>query len=339
MNLAKDYRGGERQTEYLVRELASRGWRQRLVARRGNELAERCADLAGTDVVATSSNLISAGRATRGTSLVHAHEARGVYAGWFATRVYGIPSMLTRRVVRTQKRSWLRDRAYRSASAVVGVSAAVAEHVRRSYPDLDPEVVYDGRGELPTDEASIRDLRNRYSGKTLIGHIGTYDHSVKGQLTIIDVARRAATERPRWHFLLLGEGRDRELFAQRIADLDNIELTGFVERIGDYLSLFDVFLLPSLHEALGSSMLDAMHFGVPVVASRVGGIPEFVEEGVNGFLMTPQSSDELMAGIDRIAGDIALAGSMSAANRQKAAAFTIGRMADDYEAIYRRILG
>lgn len=339
VNLAKDYRGGERQTELLVLELAARGWQQRLVVRHGQPLAERCADVPDVDIVSTSSNLVAAGRATKGTSLVHAHEARGVYAGWFATKVYGIPSMLTRRVTRTQKASWLRNRAYRSASAVVGVSQAVADQLAASYPDIAPVVIADAHGDLQVEADVATALRARYDGKVLIGHVGSYDHSAKGQLTIIDVASRAATERPDWHFLLLGAGKDEALFRERIGSLENIELVGFVENVGDYLAAFDVFVFPSLHEALGSSVLDAMQFGLPVVATRVGGIPEFVEDGVNGFLVAREAPDELMAGIDRIVGDEELAASMHLANRARAAVYDAAHMADRYEAIYRRLIG
>lgn len=338
VNLAKDYRGGERQTELLVRELAAREWQQRLVVRRGQPLAERCADVPGLEIVPTSSNLVAAGRATKGTTLVHAHEARGVYAGWFATNVYGIPFMLTRRVTRTQKSSWLRDRAYRAASAVVGVSQAVAGQVTAGYPDIEPIVIADAHGNLPVDAEVAAAIRERYAGKTLIGHIGSYDHSAKGQLTIIDVASRAATGRPDWQFLLLGAGKDEALFRERIGDLGNIELLGFVDNVGDYLAAFDVFVFPSLHEALGSSVLDAMQFGLPVVATRVGGIPEFVEDGVNGFLVAREAPDELMAGIDRIVGNEELTASMHLANRARAAVYDAAHMADRYEAIYRRLI-
>lgn len=339
VNLARQFRGGERQTELLIRELADRGRRQRLVVRHGQPLAERFADVDGLEIACTASNLLAAGRATRGSSLVHAHEARGVYAGFFATTVYGIPSVLTRRVTRLKPSAWLRDRAYRAASAVVAVSSAVADSIAAAYPEIDTTVIADAHGNLAVDAEVAGTLRQRYEGKVLVGHVGSYDHGTKGQLTIIEVAARAAREHPDWHFLLLGSGKDEALFRERIGDLRNIELTGFVDNVGDYLSAFDVFIFPSLHEALGSSVLDAMRFGLPIVASRVGGIPEFVEDGVNGFLISPEAPAELLAAIDRIVADDELAGSIHLANRAKAAEFDAARMADRYEAIYRDILG
>lgn len=338
INLAADYRGGERQTELLIRELASRGWQQRLVIREGQELAERCADVDGLEIEVGSSNMLRAGRACKGVSLVHSHEARGVYSGWYTNWAYKLPTVITRRVVKVQNRSFFRDRAYKAAGAIVAISQAVADHIRLTYPDIRPVLISDAHADLQVDAEVSAAIRERYAGKVLIGHAGTYDHSAKGQLTIIEAARRAKDERPDWHFLLLGAGRDEELFRAKIGDLKNIELAGWVENVGDYMAAFDVFAFPSLHEALGSSVLDAMKFGLPVVASRVGGIPEFVEDGVNGVLIAPEAADELFEGIARVVDDRALSGAINLANRAKASKYTAARMAEAYEAVYRELL-
>ncbi len=338
VNLAKDYRGGERQTEILIRELAERGWSQRLVVRPGQELAQRCDGIPNLDIVADRSNPLTAAWAIKGAAISHAHEARAVYSGWYASLRYGVPSVLTRRLTKTLKPSWLRDRSYRAAAAVAAISDAAADNVRERYPDIDVEIVPDAHSGLDVDAADATALRARYDGKFVIGHVGSYIHETKGQLTIIEVARRAQSERPDWHFLLLGGGRDEALFRERIADLTNVELVGFVDNLGDYYATFDLFVFPSLHEALGSSLLDALRFGLPVVASRVGGIPETIWDGVNGILVEPESPDQLMAGIVEIADDEDKAGAMHLANRLRAEEYSAEAMAEDYERIYRRHL-
>jgi glycosyltransferase involved in cell wall biosynthesis len=117
-----------------------------------------------------------------------------------------------------------------------------------------------------------------------------------------------------------------------------VEFAGFVENVADYLATFDVFIYPSLREGLGSSLLDAMHFGLPIVASEVGGIPEIVEHKVNGLLIAPGSARELIAAIQRVVTDPGLRESMRRENRNKAARFGVARMATSYESIYRSIL-
>ncbi len=301
-------------------------------------LARRCADIPNLDIVPVSSNPVAAGLAARGSALVHAHDARSVYSGLLASLLFGTPYVLTRRIVRPPRKSWIRERSYRRASAVVGISNAVARHVQAADPGLECKVVPDAHAHFEADANESRSIRLARKDKILIGHIGVLDHSVKGQLTIIETARKAATARPDWHFLLLGSGDDEALFRREIAGLENIELVGFVDNVGDYLASFDLFVFPSLHEALGSTLLDAMHFGLPIVASDIGGIPEVVENGVNGVLIEPGRADQLFDGIAAIVDDRARAEAMRDANVAKAARFSTDRMADAYEAIYREVL-
>lgn len=339
INLASGYAGGERQTELLVRALSSRDWQQRLVVRNKHALVRRCADIPNLDIVQVSSNVVAAGLAARGSALVHAHEARCVYSALLASMLFGTPYVLTRRVVRPQNKSWVRDRSFWRASAVVAVSSAVARHIQVANPGLECKVVPDAHAHFEADANESQSIRQACKGKILIGHIGTLDHSAKGQLTIIETARKAVTVRPDWHFLLLGSGNDEALFQREIAGLDNIELVGFVDNVGDYLASFDLFVFPSLHEALGSTLLDAMHFGLPIVASNVAGIPEVVEDGVNGLLIEPEHADQLFDSIAAIVDDRARAQAMADANVTKSARFSADHMADAYEAIYRSVLG
>jgi glycosyltransferase involved in cell wall biosynthesis len=337
-NFASEFRGGERQTWLLMQELSSRGYRQRLIAREGSGLAERATSIDTLDIVAVRTNPLALARATDGCTLVHAHEARAVYAGLLGYWLRRTPFVITRRVMRPQKRSWARDRAYHSAAAVAAVSTAVSHHIRQTYPAIEPIVIPSAHAELPVDASVTMAIRDRYPGKKIIGHVGTYFHRVKGQLTIIEAAHRAAREHPDWHFLLIGAGKDESLFREKIGALQNIELTGFVDNVGDYLAACDVFVFPSLDEALGSSLLDAMQFGLPIVASRAGGIPEIVEDGVNGILVDPESAGQLYAGIERLTRESEEAAAMHLANRSRAAQFSTARMADSYERLYRKIL-
>lgn len=338
INLAPSYRGGERQTELLLRELAVRGWPQRLVVRRGSPLATRCSDIEALEIVTVAPNQLSAGIAARGAALVHAHEARAVDSALFASLVYGIPYALTRRVVKPQKRSWRRALSYDRASAVVAVSAAVSTGLLERHAQVKPIVVPDAHASLKADETQVAAIRAAHPGKTLIGHVGALDNSHKGQLTIIEAARFAAERRPDWYFLLLGSGRDEARFREAMKGLENIELVGFVDNVGDYLSALDLFVFPSLHEAFGSTLVDAMYFGLPIVATRVGGIPEVVEDGVNGLLVEPEQAEQLFNAMVAILEDESRRSSMSLANRQKTSCYSVARMTDTYEEIYRRML-
>ncbi|MCB1842310.1 MAG: glycosyltransferase family 4 protein, partial [Halioglobus sp.] len=112
----------------------------------------------------------------------------------------------------------------------------------------------------------------------------------------------------------------------------------FVNEVDDWLSVFDVFVFPSLHEGLGSTLLDAMSFGLPIVATNVGGIPDIVTHGVNGLLIEPERPEALLAAILRINQDESLRSGMRRANLAQADAYSPAAMADRYEVIYHKLL-
>lgn len=338
ITLAPSYRGGERQAEILLREMAVRGWPQRLVVRRGNPLAGRCRDVAGLEITEVAPNPFAAAIAARGAALVHAHEARCVYSGAIASFLFRVPYLFTRRVPNPQRRSILRDICYRRASSAIAVSEAAATPMREQYPDVEVSVVPDAHAGLRADSATVASIRARFDGKLIIGHVGALDDSHKGQMAIIEAARAAQSDHPDWQFLLCGSGKDKDRFLAAADGLANIEFTGFVDNVGDYYGSFDLFVFPSRREALGSAMLDAMHFGLPVVASNVDGIPEFLEDGVNGRLIEPGDGKQLFAGIEALVNDAEWAASVRAANIEKAMSLDAAAMADRYEDFYRQIL-
>lgn len=334
MNLAPGYRGGERQTELLVRALAEKGHLQRLVIRKGNSLAQRCADVTGLEIREVASNPVAAGLAAKGSRIAHAHDGRTVYSAFIAKLLFGIPYVITRRVVARQSKSWLRSRAYGHASRIVAITPATLDMMRLTLPDLCADVIADACADFAVNAEAVARIRSQRPGKTFIGHIGALDHSSKGQSTIIEVARMAAHSRPDWHFLLCGDGKDEQRLQREIGTLDNIELLGWVENVGDYLASFDIFVFPSLHEALGSTLLDAMQFGLPIVASNVGGIPGIIVDGVNGILIEPEDPAGLFRGLATILDDDAMREQMGRCNTELARNYGAERMAAAYEAIY-----
>ena len=338
INIAAGYRGGERQTELLVKDLAKRGWRQRLIVRRGSPLAGRCRGVDGLDVTEVVGQPGAAWIAARGSSLVHAHEARSIYAGWLLQMSAGVPYLFTRRVDNPLKRSRLRDLAYRRADRIVTLSCAIATIIKESYPDLECKIVPDAHSDLAATLDADSDIRAQYAGRTVIGHIGALDNKHKGQRSIIRAAALASRSDPELLFVLVGDGRDGEELRRAAIGLDNVVFTGRVDDVGAYLAAFDVFLYPSLHEGLGSSLLDAMCFGLPIIASRVGGIPEIVEHEVNGLLIAPEDPEGIVGAIEIIRSSPGVREAMRRANLEKSALYGADRMANAYEEIYRSIL-
>ncbi len=129
-----------------------------------------------------------------------------------------------------------------------------------------------------------------------------------------------------------------EPLARRCAPVPGLD-TEEVADVGSYLAAFDTFIYPSRHEGLGSVLLDALEFGLPIVATRVGGIPEIVEDGVNGFLCEPDAIDTLSDAVLRCYREPELGRRIGESNKNKARNFSPARMADRYMNIYDRLVG
>lgn len=341
LNLAPGFRGGERQTELLVRELSHRGWRQRVVARAGGELAPRLAGVPGLEVRTAGFGVAGAAVALRGAGLVHVHEGRGIQAAWLARTVAGIPYLVTRRVQQGPRLTTANRRFYGGAVAVAALSDAIAAALARLDPALPVRIIPSASSGLAVRDGEPARLRAAFGGGRsrafLVGHVGALVDSHKGQSQLIELARRLAGSAPDIQFVLVGGGADEARFRAQAAGLPNVHFAGHTDAVGDYLAAFDLFAYPSRHEGLGSILLDALAFGLPVVATRVGGIPEIITDGENGSLCEPGDLDALERAVRSFHADASRRARVGATNRERAAGYSAAAMTDRYEALYREL--
>jgi N-acetyl-alpha-D-glucosaminyl L-malate synthase BshA len=164
---------------------------------------------------------------------------------------------------------------------------------------------------------------------------------VKRVEAVIDIFNRIQKE-VRSRLLLVGDGPDLAL-AQRLAR--ELGIAGLVQAVGaqeevvPLLSIADVFLLPSAQESFGLAALEAMACEVPVIASRVGGLPEVIEHGVSGFLHDLDEEDEMAASAIALLTNPARHREVAqAACRRVREHFCVERVVPMYEACYRSLL-
>ena len=338
VNLDRGFRGGERQTELLVRQLAGRGWNQRLVLRSGAVLAQRLSDVPGLEVRFCSGLLSALVRIGR-PDLVHVHQGRAVYPAYVRKLLSGVPYILTRRVMSRPNAGWFTRRAYAGASKIVAISRAVAEAMSEalSMPGESVTIIPDAFESLAVNPAAAQQLRAQWGGKFIVGNVGALDNALKGQGDLISVAREFSDSHPAIHFVFVGSGRDEESFRQQAAGLENVHFAGFQERVGDYLEAFDMFAFPSLKEGLGSVLLDVMDHGLAVVASDVGGIPEVVVNGETGILVPASDPAQLRQGILSLYENEDLRRAMGLAGKKRSREFTAQIMAARYIPIYEEV--
>ena len=341
VNLARSFRGGERQTELLIRGLAQSGIAQRLIYRDGAPLGDRLKDVAGVELAAAggvAGGLVSAVSASRGAGLIHAHEGRGIYVGLLRQLISNTPYIVTRRVSKPPGRGWVTKTAYRRAARIVAISAAVADGIRKIAADLDSELIPSAVSELHRDDARASALMNRFPGRFVVGHVGALDNATKGQMHLIRIAQQLWRSHPEILFVFVGSGPDEAWFKRETQTLDNVWFTGFVDNVGDYLGWFDVFAFPSQTEGLGSILLDAMHFDVPVIATRVGGVPEIVQDGKNGLLVDAGDEVRLRQAIIELYEDASLRSRLADEGRRFVEDYTPKRMVERYRKVYDLVL-
>ncbi len=128
----------------------------------------------------------------------------------------------------------------------------------------------------------------------------------KGHRYLIEAAALILREVPDARFVILGEGELRSALERQIKELHldkHVLLPGFRADILSFIKSFDVFVMSSLFEGLGTSLLDAMALSKPTVASNTGGIPEVVSHGETGFLVPPRDANDLAAAISKLLKD------------------------------------
>lgn len=289
VNLAKSFRGGEIQTVELVRALHAYGVSQEVVCRKNSPMAMHLQQWPGVRVSQVSGPLAGhMGReAESAGAIVHAHEARAVYWAWIEKCLRSTPYVVTRRVINRLSGSCITRKAYRSADALIAVSAYAA-HVLALAVNRSIGVVMDACRALPASPDDAEKLV--LSGSPRIGHIGEFDDAVKGQGLLIEAFLQVLNVYPDARLYLLGDGKDREKFAHQYRYEDRIVFVGAVKNVREWLSQWDVFCFPSRMEALGSSVLEAMSMGVPVIVSDAGGIPELVGNQERGLVVPERTS-------------------------------------------------
>ena len=129
------------------------------------------------------------------------------------------------------------------------------------------------------------------------------------------------------------------MLREMASGLDNVAFTGWVDNVGDHLAAFDLFILPSNKEGIGGILLDAMDRALPIIASRVGGLPEIVRDGDNGLLIDAASPDQLEQAILRLYEDPDLRRTMGSRGRAFSQDFTADAMAAKYLELYQQATG
>jgi N-acetyl-alpha-D-glucosaminyl L-malate synthase BshA len=201
-------------------------------------------------------------------------------------------------------------------------------------PNFVDPLLYD-RGRYPCRKGALT-----LEGEKLVMHISNF-RPVKRVRDVVRIFRKIAREVPA-RLVFVGDGPDRSEAAHEAAALgisDHVLFLGKQDSVAELLACADLFLLPSASESFGLSALEAMASGVPVIASRTGGLPSVVEDGVTGFLAPIGDIDAMADAGIAVLREPGLWKQMSTAARAIAIErFGVDRVVPQYEAYYEQIL-
>jgi glycosyltransferase involved in cell wall biosynthesis len=276
--------------------------------------------------------------------VVHLHDPHAVSAGLLARRLApGRRALVATRRVDFALRGFLSRRKYAACDRVIAVSDAIAGVLRRGgLPAERVRLVYEGvpdRPAQPGGQDALREL-GIPEDAPVVGNVAALTGH-KDQATLLAAAARVGVRRPDARFVIVGEGELRGRLEALSRDLGlerRCIFAGFRADLDRLIPAFTVFCLSSHMEGLGTSLLDAMAFGVPVVATAVGGIPEAVTDGVTGRLVPPRDPDALAAALVEALAHPARRAEWGRAGRQRfEERFTAERMVEATLAVYAEL--
>jgi glycosyltransferase involved in cell wall biosynthesis len=164
----------------------------------------------------------------------------------------------------------------------------------------------------------------------------------KGHAFLIRAFKDILKEKPQARLVIVGEGYLMESLKALVSQMalsEAVIFTGFLEDVPQIIATFDVAVLPSDFEGMGRVLLEAMAMEKPVVGTRVGGIPDLIEQGVNGYLVSPGNEKELASAVLKLLEDKDLAREMGQAGRNKMTdRFSAESMVRSIEEVYSELL-
>ena len=285
----------------------------------------------------------------RRIDVVHTHLTRATYMGYFAGNISRVPVISSVHVLTS-------DFAYRWLPRTNHWFVAVSNFLRegminRGMPEDRVKTIYNGT-DLQKETASMSNPSELLSVRAelgippdalIVGQVGRVD-SFKGAPLAVQAAGQVVKTFPNAYFVFVGHTEP--IIQQGLWEMaselgigDRLRFTGVRNDIARIMSAMDVLITPSEAEACPMTVIEAMAMGKPVVATRVGGIPELIVDGQTGLLVE-RDPEPLAAAIKRVLSDRQWRLQLGEAGAERAEQmFTAKVMADNMERLYRQVIG
>lgn len=275
--------------------------------------------------------------------IIHAHLARDYPLAALASKLSGVPFVLTRHVLFTLNP--LHKLALRHVGGVIAPSEAIADALlaQKIFPSAKITRINYG---IDIEHFSSRENRRNEAARLTVGTIG-HLAPIKGHDVFIRAAEIVLRKYPQTQFIIVGEdksasGKNRREIEELILRLDlkeKIRLTGWTDDVRPFLQQFDVFVSAARAEAFGLVMPEAMIYEIPVIATRSEGAVQIIENEVSGILIPQEDAATMAQEIIKLLNSPERRAEIGTAGRRRVEEnFSLGRMVSQTEEFYRRIL-
>jgi glycosyltransferase involved in cell wall biosynthesis len=291
-------------------------------------------------------------------SIVHTHTSKAGLLGRLAAKLAGIPIIIHTPhghvffgyfgPVKTKIFIILENYASRITNKMIALTNKERDdHVLFRITDEDKFVVIPSGvelnkfRELPFNEKqNLKKELGIPENSLIIGTVGRLE-PVKGPEFLIKAAGNIISKYPDAFFIFTGDGPLEQDLKKKAFDLgikENIIFLGWKDDVSKIISIYDVFALPSLNEGMGRVLVEAMALGKSIVASNIGGIPDLVIHGKNGFLVPPKNQKELAKYIQILLKDEEKREKMGLAGKEMSLNFSAENMVEKIEKLYGELL-
>jgi glycosyltransferase involved in cell wall biosynthesis len=290
-------------------------------------------------------------------NVVHTHTSKAGFLGRFAAKRAGTPHVIHTPHghifygyfgrLKTKMFIWLEKFASRMTDKIVALTESEkSDYIAHKIVDekkcavIHSGIEMDRYRELALeDKNKLKEEIGIPEDALVAGTVGRLV-PVKGPEFMIKASRHIISKSPQTYFVFAGDGPLKEnlqALARETGTDTNVIFLGWRDDVPRILSVFDIFLLPSLNEGMGRVLAEAMALGKPIVASNVGGVPDLVTHGKNGFLVPPKNPEELARYTQLLLEDKDKRETMGRAGKEMASGFTHEAMVQKITNLYDKL--
>jgi len=282
--------------------------------------------------------------------IIHAHNATAWFYGTWASILSGVPLVYTehdRSFPTPLRLKYFHYFFGRCTTAVVAVSGAVKRNLEKYEHIKNIRVIYNGIDPDLFKPASTEEkvLKKKQLGLNkndfVLGNVGRMDYW-KNQRILIEILPDLKKISPQINLILVGGGEEEgnlKKLAIKKGVKNDVTFLGQRSEVNQILKAFDIFIFPSLTEGLPLVIIEAMATGLPVVASYVGGIPELIIHGKNGFLVSPTSKKGIKNTIIKLLQNQKLRQNVGKTGREIfESRFSLPQMVKNYLKVYNEVI-